>query len=560
MGIKQIFQEGMREFKRQSALRKEKRNLSQKEKLLSEQLTETGKKAWESKMDIDNYGNSKELITNAQDQMDELNTRLSDLDKQKQELENKKKEENESFDSQRKEVEEQKKGVDTRLNNEKKQLREAQREKDNAESRLKLIDKEEEQLKTKSGAPETSEEEKSQIREKLQAFETEKQNLGKKQDEASGIIKSTEEKIKPVEAESAKHQKEIDLIRTEQKKVIGELDESLSKVNKDISDDKSTLTEVTKEQDGNFEQLGEKLAGAQVSDEAVATELEAVNTTKKEMEDIQVDIQALEHQGTAASRSALWKMIGLIFAGAAAVVVIIILLTMLFGSDKKKEEDSLVSVLSKAQKTTTTTEAEIIKQFSKKMIEKKLKEDAEKSGDKEEKAPKTLEEAQKKMDEATAKIKEESEKQYGKKIVVTDKETFLSVLPEITGWKMEDTSYNKGNFGQLESSNFECTYASPAGQKVSVHITDTATASMALRTYKMFFQMNMSKENENGYEKISTYKNISVIEKFTKGEPPEASFIFIIRDRYLVELRNKGENCIALLKEFITEFDLSKLQ
>ena len=408
---------------------------------------------------------------------------------------------------------------------------------------MKQIDKEEEQLNTKSAASETTDEEKSEIKKKQEVFKTEKRNLEKKQDELSGIIKSTEEKIRPLEEESAMYQKKIDEIRSEQKNVTGRLDESLSKVNKETSDNKNKLAEITKEQNENFKQLGEKLAAAQVSDETVAVELNAVNATEKEMEDIQVSIQSLEHQGTATSRSAMWKMIGLIFAGVVVVVAIIIGLTTLLGSDKKEQEDH----------TTTPAEAEVLKQFSKKIIEKKLKEEAEKSEDKDEKAPKTLE-------EATAKIKEESEKQYGKKIVVTDKETFLSVLPEITGWKIQDTSYYKSNFGQLESSNFDCTYTSPAGQKVRVHITDTATASMALRTFKMFFQMNISKENENGYEKISTYKNISVIEKFTKGDPSKASFTFIIRDRYLVELRHKGENCIALLKEFITKFDLSKLQ
>ena len=117
MGIKQIFQEGMREFKRQSALRKEKGNFSQKEKLLSEQLTEIGEKAWESKMNIDSYGNSKKLITRAQDQMDKLNSQLSELEEKKVDFENKKKEENDSFNSQHKEVEEKKKAVDTLLNN-----------------------------------------------------------------------------------------------------------------------------------------------------------------------------------------------------------------------------------------------------------------------------------------------------------------------------------------------------------------------------------------------------------------------------------------------------------
>lgn len=560
MGIKQIFQEGMREFKRQSALRKEKRNLSQKENLISEQLTEVGKKAWESKMDIDSYGNSKKLISRAQNQMDKLNSQLSESEAKKTDLENKKKEENESFNSQHKEVEAKKKEVDTRLNEEKKQLKDTQREITNAENRLNQIDKEEEQLNTKSAAPETTEEEKSEIKKKREAFKTEKQNLEKKRDEASGTIKTFEEKIRPLEEESAKYQKKIDESRAKQKKVIGQLDESLSKVNKEISDNKNKLAEITKEQDENFKQLGEKLAAAQVSDEVVAAELNAVNAAKKEMEDIQLSVQSLEHQGTAASRSAMWKMIGLTAAAAAVIVGIIIVLILLLGTDKKEPEDSLAAVLSRAQKTTTPeTAAEAYKQLQKKIIEKKMKEDAEKSEDKDEKTPTTPEEAMKKMDEVTAEIKERSEQIQGKEIVVTDKETFISVLPDISGWKMEDTSYNRSRFGQLETSHLYTTYVSPEGQRIRIHITDTATASAALRTYKMVFSMNISRENDRGYEKISTYKNTQVIEKFTK-DPPETEFMFIVKDRYLVELKCEGKNSLELLKNFITFFDLSKLQ
>ncbi len=560
MGIKQIFQEGMREFKRQSALRKEKRYLSQKEELLSEQLTETGKKAWESQMDIDSFGNSKKLISRAQNQMDKLNSQLSESETKKADLENKKKEENESFNSQRKEVEAKKKEVDTRLNEEKIQLKNTQKEITNAENRLNQIGKEEDQLNTKSAAPETTEEEKSEIKKKLEAFKTEKQNLEKKRDEASGTVKTLEEKIRPLEEESAKYQKKIDEIRAKQKKVIGQLDESLSKVNKEISDNKNKLAEITKEQNENFRQLGEKLAAAQVTDEAVAAELNAVNTTKKEMEDIQLSVQSLEHQGTAASRSAMWKMIGLIAAGVVVVVGIIIVLILLLGTDKKEQDDSLASVLSRAQKTTTPeTAAEAYKQLQKKIIEKKMKEDAEKSEDKGEKTPTTPEEAIKKMDEVTAEIKERSEQIQGKEIVVTDKETFISVLPDISGWKMEDTSYNRSRFGQLETSHLYTTYVSPEGQRIRVHITDTATASAALRTYKMVFSMNISRENDNGYEKISTYKNTQVIEKYTK-DPPETEFVFIVKDRYLVELECEGKNSLELLKNFISFFDLSTLQ
>lgn len=526
MGIKDIFRKGMREFKRQSSLRKEKKNLSQKEKLLSEQLTLLGKKAWDSQLDIDAYGNSKELITNAQKQIDELNRQLSDLEKQKLELENKKKEENDTFNARRKEVEDKKREVDTRLNNEKKQLGEVQKEADRAENRLKQVNKEEEQLNTRAAAPETTEEQKTEIRQKLEAFKKEKGELEKKQETASEVIKTTKEKIEPLEEESAKFQKEIDQIRGEQGEVIGQLDDSLGQVNKKISDAKNQLAQVTREQEGHFQQLGDKMADKQVSDEAVSSELSAVNDTRKEMETIQLEIQSLEHQGTAESRGALWKMVGLIAAGVVVIAAIIVLLIWLLSPGEKEPESPLASVVSRGEKIAKERD---------------------------------LKDAVKKFQEATAKIKKQSEQIQGKEIVAADKAVLLSVLPDISGWKMEGTSYNKGAVGQLEYSALETTYASPGGKKIRVNLSDTAGASIMLATYKMIFRTNMTKEHENGYEKISTYNDMPVIEKYTKN-PPSASFVFIVKDRYLVDLRCKEVDGIALLKDFIARFDLSKLQ
>ena len=572
MGIKQIFQEGMKEFKRQSALRKEKHKLADKEKLLTEQLTALGKKAWESNLAIDAYGNSKELITNAQNRLDELNNQQGELETQKKELEDKKVEENRSFDAQRKEVEDKKREVDNRLNDEKKQLKEAQREKFNAEDRLKQIAREEERMNEKFSAPDTTEEQKTEITNKRQAFETEKPELNNKVEQASGVIKTCEEKIKPLEEESEKYHQEIEQVKDEQRKVIGDLDDSLGKINKDSADNKNTLAGVTKEQSENFKQLGEKIAGAGTGDEVVAAELNNVNTTKKEMEDLGVGIQSLEHQGTAASRGAMWKMIGLIAAAVVVVVGLVIGLSLLLGSgkDKKAQENPLVSVLSKNGDKATSMGEEVIKQATKKMLEKQAEADAEKydktneseepeKGDEEEKPPVTMEQAQKQINEMTGQLKEQSEKIQGKEIVVTDKETFLGVLPEISGWKTENTNYQKRQFGQLESSDLETTYVGPDNKQVEVRINDTGTASAALHPLKMIFSMNRQMETEEGYEKISTYNDIPVIEKFNK-DPLHGSFLFIVKDRYIVELKAQGEGCIELLKQFIPKLDLSKLK
>lgn len=529
MSIKQIFQEGMQEAKRKSALGKEKKNLSQKEKVLADQLTALGKKAWDANLDLGGYGNAKELIANTQGQIDSVNTHLADLEKQKLDLENKKKAENETFNSQRKEVEDKKKEVDARLNTEKKQLKDAQREADNAANRLKQIAREEEQLNARAAAPTTTPEQKTEIQGKLDAFVKEKEDQNKKQASATETAKAAEQRVKPLEDESATHQKEIDRIKDEQKKTIGQLDDSLAKIGKEISADKTKQAELSKEQNKNFQQLGEKLAAAQVADGAVASELTAVNTTKKEMENVQVGIQSLEHQATDASKSAFSKMVGLIILFVVVIIAIIVALVMLL-SPKKPQSPWDV-----------------------------LKSHGDSSGQVSVNTPTNPEDAMKKFQEATGLIKKQSEQLQGKEITAADKSTLASALPTVSGWEMGQPTYNKAKFGEMEYSALEATYSTPTGENIHVTISDTASASAMLGILKMAFLTNLSREDENGYEKISTYNDMRVIEKYSKN-PPSASFGCIVKDRYIVDLKCNETGGIDLLKGFIAGFDFSKLQ
>lgn len=572
MGIKQIFQDGLNEFKRRSALIKEKRGLSQKEKLLADQYTALGKKAWETDVDISGYGNSKELISNTDAQINDQTELLQKLDSQKLELEEKKKNENEAFESQRKEVEEKKRAVDAKLYNEKKRLKESQRDISNTGNRTAQIAREEEQLKTKAAAPETTSQEKTEIEKKLETFATEKQTLTSKRETASETAKDAETAIKPLEVESDKLQQEMDRVRSEQRNVIGALDDSLSEVNKEIHNKKSNRDRLTRELNGHFNDLGEKLAAASVTAETITEEMTAVTDTKKEMEDIRMGIQSLEHRGSAASRNALWKMVGVIAAGIAGVVVLIFLISLLTGSgekEKKEGDDPMVSVKSRSEEGVTDTPdntdtpgAPGVADKTDDKTDDKTPEPPQPSTTTTSKAstpPPTPEAMQKKLEEVTGKLKEASEKQQGEKIVVTDKAAFLAVLPAMSGWTTEHTVYNKRRFGQLEFSEISTVYTGPDGQKVRVRLSDTGTASASLRVYKMAFNMNINNVTDNGYEKITTYNKNRVIEKFTK-EPPRAEFTYIVKDRYLVELKADGPDALARLKHFITGFDLKKLQ
>ena len=558
MNIKEIFQQGIKEFKRRSALNKKKRLLRQKEKLYTQQLTALGKKAWESRIDITAYGNLKDIISTTQEHHQELRTQLEQLEKQRQETEAKRKQENDSFESRRKEVEEKKKEVDFRLDKEKKVLKGAQKESDNAKNRLNHIPKEEEQLKQKAADADTSNIERAEIQKKLDAFVLEKEGLDKKIKDAEETIKNTNEKITPIEEESKKLQNEINDIRAEQKEVIGKLDQSLSETREKINDCNKKLGELHKEQDGYFEQLGEKLAVAGIGDEAVSAEFAEVRTTEKDMADIKVNIDQLDQEETPNSRRAFWTMIGLMIASVVVIILVIILLSTLFGPGDKTNDTGINTTtppaVSEAQKSLPSPVAETIEKYKQRIAETTKKEKGE-TGDK----PMTMEEAMEKMKTVTGEIKKQSEQIQGKEIVVSDKTTLMAVLPTINGWTREEPQYQKGSFAQLETSTIRTTYTGPDSQKIKISITDTASASVALQTWKIIFQMNLTREDEKGYQKITTVNNIPVIEKYDK-QSQEVSLGFIVKDRYMVELESRGKDSMSLLKNLISQLHLSKLQ
>ena len=538
MNIKEIFQQGIKEFKRRSAFSKQKRLLGQKEKLYSQQLTSLGKKAWESRIDVTAYGNLKDIISTTQEQHEGLKTQLEQLEKQKQETENKRKQENDSFDSRRKEAEEKKKEVDFHLDKEKKVLRDTQRESGNAKIRLNLIAKEKEQLKQKAADANTPDLEKAGIPKKLDIFVLEEEALDKKIEEAEVAIKNSNEKITPIEEESKKFQKQIDDIRAEQKEVIGKLDQSLSETKKKVNDCNNKMTGLNKEQDGYFEQLGEKLAAAGIGDEAVSAEFAVVRTTEKDMADIKVKIEQLDQAETSASRRALWTMIGLILASVVVIILVIILLITLFGPGDKAQDTGIKT-------TTPSTVSEYSAETAKK--------EKDKTGDM------TMEEAVEKMKTVTGEIKKRSEQIQGKTIVASGKAALMAALPAVSGWSRQEPQYNRGSFAQLETSHISTTYTGPGSQKIKVSITDTASASVALQSWRIIFQMNLAREDDRGYQKITTINNIPVIERYDK-QSQEVSLSFIVKDRYMVELESQGKDSMSLLRNLIPQLNLSVLQ
>jgi hypothetical protein len=262
-------------------------------------------------------------------------------------------------------------------------------------------------------------------------------------------------------------------------------------------------------------------------------------------------IDKLDQAETSASRRAFWTMIGLIFSSVIVIILVIILLSTLFAPGDEAKDTGI--------KTTTPPAvsehvAETIEKYKQRIAET-LKKGKDESGD----TPMTMEEAMEKMKTVTGEMKKQSEQIQGKEIVVSDKATLMAALPTISGWTREEPEYHKGSFAQLETSHIRTTYTGPGSKKIEVRITDTASASVALQTWRIIFQMNLARDDDRGYQKISTVNNIPVVEKYDK-QSREVSLGFIVKDRYMVELESQGKDSVSLLKNLIPQLHLSKLQ
>ena len=552
INIKEIFKNGMSEFKRRSAVKKEKKNLKSKEKLYSQQLTALGKKAWDSHIDIAEYGGLEKVISSTQDRMSQSAEEKQKLEQQKKKLESKKNAENKSYDSQRQDVESDKKEVDARINEQKKVLKEAEKASSSAKKDLADIDKEKVRLNEKLTDPDASNQEKSEHRTRLQQIESEKGPLEQQIRDAAAKISQATQALTPIEEESARHQKEIDRIKAEQKAVIGELDKSLAENKSQMNALDKKQSQLSNEQNSNFKQLGEQLSGAEVPPGVLGTEYTEVQNTQEGMAVIKKEIDRLESKGTDQGKSAFKKMIGICIAGIILIIALIWLLSSVFGSsDPTPTPQQLEGFTGTSGGVTPGNTPGGVPGSGFPPMGNNPSGSAN--------TPKDFVDAMKQLSKTTGDMRNQADKSYGKKIVVADQATFTAILPTISGWTMGTPAYRKQQFGQLGGASLRVTYTGVNDRNIRVNATDAGHATALLAPAMMMLNTNINREDAQMYERVTTHNNMKVVEKFYK-QSKRGTLTFIVKGRYLIELKTVGEDCIQLLKNFMTNFKLSGLQ
>jgi len=87
MGLKTIFQEGLKEKRRRKSMRSGNNQLKDKRGLYVGLLTALGQKAWESHVAIDAFGELKTALSETKTVLDQMQARSAELGRQKQQAE-----------------------------------------------------------------------------------------------------------------------------------------------------------------------------------------------------------------------------------------------------------------------------------------------------------------------------------------------------------------------------------------------------------------------------------------------------------------------------------------
>jgi chromosome segregation ATPase len=335
MGLKSIFREGMKERKRRKSLGKVNREFKDKEKVHAGLLIALGQKAWEAKVNISAFSDLHAPLAEAQKNLDDLRAQTEQLQKQKQDSEAKKKQENDRLSASEKEVEEKKRALDMRLNEQKSSQLAGQKETQQATSRLVAIASERGQLQNKNANPAAAETEKLEITKGLDL-------LAKEEGELKTGIGAREEAGKPVAPliaalmeESAQLQKQLEGLRNEQRKMLVEMDKKIAAAANDLSRNKEKTKEAENIQRLEFKRLGERLAAARAADPSIASEINAAQAARTEMEGIQAMIGGLDRQKDESQVSAYKKMMAIVIGGIFLLAALIALLVFLLAPKKR---------------------------------------------------------------------------------------------------------------------------------------------------------------------------------------------------------------------------------
>lgn len=123
----------------------------------------------------------------------------------------------------------------------------------------------------------------------------------------------------------------------------------------------------------------------------------------------------------------------------------------------------------------------------------------------------------------------------------------------------ERTRYESQSAGAMgfNFSNAEADYAS-GDKRINVSFTDTGGAGMALMSMAAWSSMQLDKEDQNGWERTSTWKGFKSFEKYNK-QSNSSELALIVENRFIVTLNGSNVD-MDDLKDFADDLDIEDLK
>ena len=221
-------------------------------------------------------------------------------------------------------------------------------------------------------------------------------------------------------------------------------------------------------------------------------------------------------------------------------IIVVIMVSLFFYSCGSKGEN--------------TSQKEEVKQEQKKE-EKKTEEKKEEKTE----SKKTEDNPIAAMQKFAENVKKASEQQQGGKIEIMNEDDFTKVLPEVSGWKLENKPYySKESMGSLIMSRVKADYIK-GDKKITVEIKDTGSMSSLITPMKMALSMNFSHEDSNGYERVFEYKGEKGVEKYNNNNK-KGRITLLVKSKYIIEIKTNRGVEMDELKNFLNNIDLGKLK
>lgn len=334
MGVKEIFQEGMKERRRRKSLGARGQEFKEKEKLLAEKLTSLGQKAWEAQVGLSPFAELRSALEGVQRSIDDLRGQSEQLLRQQQESEEKRKRESSRLAAAMKEAEEGLQGVQRSLQEQKGTLQSAQRESQRSRDRLAAIARERSQLQGKAAGADAGEAEKSEIAKGLALLENEEASLKTGLDASEAAARPSAALVASLQEQAEMAKKKMEALRQEQKQVLSGLDKALAALKDNLVQNGEKTREAETKRRQSYRALGEKLAGAKSDDPALTAEMAAAGAARSEMDGVQAMIGGLERQKDDAQVRAYKKMMALIIGGLTLLAALAVILFLLLSPKK----------------------------------------------------------------------------------------------------------------------------------------------------------------------------------------------------------------------------------